>query len=120
MSENTQPVQQIPTDVLTLIETRLTNEKKSTLVAYLLWFFLGSLGVHHFYLRKSMIGLVYALCTICGGVAFGAGIAPAGILLAIVGIGLLIDLFRIPSYIRKNLDAKREELVKKYRATGSI
>ncbi len=33
-------------------------EKKSLLVAYLLWFFLGYVGAHRFYLGKLISGLV--------------------------------------------------------------
>lgn len=42
---------------MTLIETRLSNEKKSVFLAYVLWFFFGSFGVHCFYLGKPMSGL---------------------------------------------------------------
>ena len=31
---------------MTLIETRVSNEKKSVFLAYVLWFFFGSFGVH--------------------------------------------------------------------------
>lgn len=56
--------------------------KKETWVAYLLWFFLGGLGVHKFYLGKMGMGILY--------------IFTGGIFL----IGLLIDLFTIPSQVR--------------------
>jgi hypothetical protein len=48
---------------------------KSKVVAYLLWFFLGFLGVHKFYLEKIGIGVLYLF-------TFG-----------IFGIGWLVDLF---------------------------
>ena len=40
---------------MTLIETRLSNEKKSVFLAYVLWFFFGSFGVHCFYLGKRTL-----------------------------------------------------------------
>ncbi len=52
------------------------------LVAYLLWFFLGIFGAHRFYLRHTRWGVVYLLT------------------LGLAGIGLLSDLFRIPSHVR--------------------
>ncbi|WP_084077516.1 TM2 domain-containing protein [Demequina sp. NBRC 110057] len=55
---------------------------KSLLVAYVLWFFLGVFGIHHFYLGKIGRGLLYL---------FTAGI---------FGIGLLVDLFTLPSQTR--------------------
>ncbi|MBB6459819.1 TM2 domain-containing protein [Flammeovirga kamogawensis] len=50
---------------------------KSTLVAYLLWFFVGVLGIHRFYLGKTTSGIVYLLT---GG---------------LFGIGWIIDLFLV-------------------------
>lgn len=59
------------------------QKQKSTGVAYLLWFFFGFLGVHQFYLGKVGRGLLYIF-------TFG-----------VLGIGLLIDLFTLPSQVRK-------------------
>lgn len=50
---------------------------KSKGIAYLLWFFLGFLGVHKFYLGKIGVGILYLF-------TFG-----------LFGIGLLIDLFTL-------------------------
>lgn len=48
---------------------------KSKFTAYILWFFLGYLGIHKFYLGKTGMGILYLFT---GG---------------IFGIGWLIDLF---------------------------
>ncbi|XP_071476744.1 uncharacterized protein [Diadema antillarum] len=55
--------------------------------AYVLAFPLGFLGLHHFYMRRWMVGVVYFL-------TFGC-----------MGIGFLIDLFRLPYLLRRR---KRE------------
>jgi TM2 domain-containing membrane protein YozV len=55
--------------------------EKSLPVAYILWFFLGFLGVHKFYLEKIFIGILYILT---GGLFF---------------IGWFIDLFTLPSQV---------------------
>jgi len=34
---------------------------KSKGIAYLLWFFLGTFGVHKFYLGKIAVGIIYLL-----------------------------------------------------------
>ncbi|BCJ27398.1 TM2 domain-containing protein [Actinocatenispora sera] len=60
-----------------------TAGTKSVGVAYLLWFFFGFLGVHQFYLGKTGRGVSYIFT------------------LGWVGIGLLIDLFTLPSQVRK-------------------
>ncbi|MFP6867163.1 MAG: TM2 domain-containing protein [Roseibacillus sp.] len=53
------------------------------LVAYLLWLIMGIFGAHRFYLRDTRWGVVYLLT------------------LGLAGIGLLVDLFRLPSYVRR-------------------
>jgi TM2 domain-containing membrane protein YozV len=52
-------------------------------VAYLLWFFLGLIGVHKFYVGKIGMGILY--------------IFTGGIFL----IGWIIDLFTLPSQVRR-------------------
>jgi hypothetical protein len=59
------------------------RKRKSAGVAYLLWFFFGGLAFHKFYLRKTALGVLY--------------IISAGLL----GVGLLVDLFTIPSQVRR-------------------
>ena len=67
----------------TTCRSRFPSNQKSTGVAYLLWFFLGVLGVHQFYLGKTGRGLLYLF-------TFG------GLL-----IGVLIDLFTLPAQVRQ-------------------
>lgn len=111
----------VPTDIQMLIETRLMNEKKSTLVAYLLWLFLGTLGIHHFYMGNTLLGIVYIILGIIGWGMTLSGLLPlGGAAFALLGIGLLLDLFRIPSCLRRSLADKREKLLKQYREKGSI
>lgn len=69
--------------------------KKSVLVAYILWFFVGSFGAHRFYLGKSGTGATILAITL------------ASILLMFVFIGfftiwvsaiwVFVDIFLIPS-----------------------
>jgi TM2 domain-containing membrane protein YozV len=55
---------------------------KSVGTAYLLWFFLGFLGIHKFYLDKAGTGILYLF-------TFG-----------LLGIGLLVDLFTLGEQVR--------------------
>ncbi len=69
--------------------------KKSVAIAYLLWFFLGSLGVHRFYLGSWGIGLLMLACTLLAFVTLGiTGLVPGAI--------LIWDLFTIPGKIHRH------------------
>ena len=63
--------------------------KKTALVAYLLWFFLGLFGAHNFYLGRT-------------------GVAVAQLILSLILVGMvitifwvLVDAFLIPSWVRQ-------------------
>ena len=58
-------------------------------VAYLLWFLLGLVGVHKFYLGKMGMGILYLFT---GGIFL---------------IGWIIDLFTLPSQVRAYNDEVR-------------
>ena len=111
-----------------LIEARIANEKKSTLAAYLLWFFLGSLAAHCFYLGKWKTGLLRLILGIVGILGFsigGIGLLAStsqqqiegstaissffGVILLILGIWMIVDLFTIPKTIRQHQEALRQK-----------
>jgi TM2 domain-containing membrane protein YozV len=84
----------LSTAQLSLIEQRVANDGPSTVVAYLLWFFLGIVSGHRFYLGR-------------------AGSAVLQILTYFILIGfvwLLIDAFLIPGMIREKKDEIRRRM----------
>lgn len=82
----------LDTQQMMLIEQRVSNDGPSTGVAWLLWFFLGLVGGHRFYLGRGGSGFLMIIATICGFIP-GA-------------IWLLVDAFLLSGMIR----AKREEI----------
>src|SRR5215475_3311156 len=58
--------------------------KKTALVAYILWFFLGLLGGHNFYLKRTGVAVAQLLLTLPVG---GMGVTV---------VGVLVDAFLIP------------------------
>lgn len=71
----------------------LSIGRKSFVVALLLWFFLGALGVHRMYLGKVASGFVMALLSIIGWmtIAVFVGVIP----LLIVFVWWVFDLITI-------------------------
>ena len=109
---------ELSTEQLLQIEARVANEKKSVGLAYLLWFLLGGLGIHNFYLGKILLGLFELLggivaigLLVTGTLAGGAagGLAFLGILCLVVwGAAYIVDLFLIPRRVRLHSQRLRE------------
>lgn len=64
---------------------------RSVALAYVLWFFLGYLGIHRMYCGRIASGITMLACTVFGTLMFPIGIGH--VLWFIVGIWWLIDLF---------------------------
>src|SRR5712671_5644221 len=62
--------------------------KKTALVAYLLWFFVGILGGHNFYLKRTGVAVAQLILSI------------TVVGLAITVVWVLVDAFLIPGWIR--------------------
>jgi TM2 domain-containing membrane protein YozV len=63
--------------------------RKSALIAYILWFFLGWFGAHNFYLGRKGVGIAQVLLTITVIGWF------------ITFVWVLIDAFLIPGWVRR-------------------
>lgn len=67
---------------------------KSIVIAYILWFFLGNLGVHRFYLGSTFFGLCQLVLGLLGWAL--AAILIGYIFLVPLWIWLIFDLIWIP------------------------
>lgn len=77
-----------------LIETRIANEAPSVPLAYALWFFLGFVSGHRFYLGRPGTAILQILS-----------------LFILVGVlWVLVDAFLIPSMVRAKQDELRRRL----------
>lgn len=67
---------------------------KSLVLAYVLWFFLGWLGIHKFYLRQPVWGLIYLFL---GGLGWAmAGIGIGFLFLVPWALLMFLDIFTMP------------------------
>jgi len=76
-----------------MFDNEYEKKKKNKLTAYLLWFPLGLLGAHKFYLKKVGMGVLYF---------FRGGL---------FGIGWIIDVFIMSSQIDKANEAVAKDLI---------
>ncbi|MFN3607650.1 MAG: TM2 domain-containing protein [Hyphomonas sp.] len=81
------------TEDMILIEQRAANEKKSAGAAYLLWFFLGWISAHRFYLGKPVTAILQIV----------------SYFFLIGFVWWLVDLFLIPAIINQKMENARSE-----------
>jgi TM2 domain-containing membrane protein YozV len=94
-----------------LIETTIANERKSVGIAYLLWFFFGPFGGHNYYVGKPMLGAAQLFGYFMAWTMFFSDVyILAGLLYAVLGISLIIDLCFIPARINAQTEKLRERL----------
>ena len=77
---------------------RYDANKKSVIVTYLLWFFLGWFGIHRFYVGKWISGFILLALTLVAGATYWIFIGM--VLMAIPGLWWLIDALLIPGMVR--------------------
>lgn len=100
------------------VTSELEHRKKNMVLAYVLWFFLGSFGVHNFYIGRNGLGVAQlALCV-------------TGLLLSILIIGIflliplwiwvLVDAFLIYGYIQNYNQEQERRLIQEVLSRRSI
>ncbi|MCE5039371.1 TM2 domain-containing protein [Staphylococcus auricularis] len=69
-------------------------EPRNKVIAYVLWFFLGQLGVHRFYCGKNGTAVIQLLLALIG---YATTVILIGyIILPILWLWLIVDIFLIP------------------------
>lgn len=81
------------------VENYVSNNKKSGLITWLLWLFLGAFGAHRFYHGKTGSGLTLLLLNIFN-IVFG--IFLLYIPFIVIGIWLIVDAFNINKWVRES------------------
>lgn len=79
-------------------QLQFQSQKKSAGVSYLLWFFLGGVGAHRFYLGRVVSGVVQLLLGLFGWLPLFLG-------WGVLGIWLIVDAFLIPGMVEQENNA---------------
>lgn len=92
-NKNLKPEEQL------VVNSEVEKNKKNPIVAYLLAIFLGTLGIHRFYMGKVGSGVAMLLITV---LTLGFGVA-------ITGIWNIVDLFLINGWLKEDQDKLEEK-----------
>jgi len=127
---------------LSILNSEMEKYKKSTGLAYVLWLFIGTLGIHKFYIGKITMGIIYLVLGIGAWISltFGITAAASGLLegvetvasggevgmatgfilfiifIIILGVMLIIDLVTIPRQIRKAYEKREAKAIEELKA----
>lgn len=115
---------------LAIFNAELDRARRSTVVAYLLWWFFGTVGAHNFYIGKIGWGFAHIILVVIGpalvvssvlvgtesttadaeATAFGLMVV-GGLALALILILLLWDMITLPGQIRRRENQVRSDLL---------
>lgn len=81
------------------VNGEVDRKGKEVWIAYLLWFVLGSLGAHRFYLGETNTAVAMAVTFVVGWAT--TVILVGFLILGVLGIWVIVDLFTIPGMVEK-------------------
>lgn len=82
--------------------------KKSNLIGYLLWFFLGGFGAHRFYLGRTGSAIAMLVIYIVSWILTFVAIGALGLI--VIGIWWIVDAFLIPGMVRENNESLMQRI----------
>ena len=98
---------------LSLLSLEIGRRGKSLVLAYLLFFFVGGLGIHKFYVGNTKWGIAYLVLTLLGFITLPVYI---GILfLLAVGVLCIIDLFTLPRQVERANEEAETSVIREIR-----
>lgn len=131
-SNFSEAVSLLPQSQQAAYQAEVERQRKSTGIAYLLYFLLGGFGAHKFYIRERDWGLAYLIPTIInipmliafflgaattlqnaagGFVLVGLVLLVSGLAVGALAVGILVDLFCIPMQVSKANDRIRKQIL---------
>lgn len=92
--QNAYLLHQLTTQERILVNSEVEKRKKSTVAAYLLWWFTGVIGGHRYYMGKTGSAVAMTLITV---LTFGIGAI-------VTGIWAFVDVFSISKWLQEDQD----------------
>lgn len=99
------------------VEQRIANEKKSEIVAYILWGFFGFFGVHRMYLGRFLSGFV--MLSLLGVGTLLTVVLVGYIPLLILTVWWIFDVFMISAMIKDDVWKMRRRFQAEAEATNT-
>lgn len=106
--DNFEAKAQLTTQELALLESEMRAKEKNMILAYLLWFFLGTFGVHNFYAGNSKSGIGKLILLVASIILSFVLIGVFGFV--ILGIWVLVDAFLLYRWINDH-NAELEQTI---------
>lgn len=92
-----------------LVNSEIQTRGKNTLLAYILLLFLGTLGIHRFYLDRTATAVAQLVLTVVGWMT--AILVVGFFFLAIVWVWMIVDLFLVPAIISEENDKLEKKVI---------
>lgn len=92
-----------------LVSSEMNRRGKNMLLAYILLIFLGTLGIHRFYIGKTGSAIAILILTMVGWIT--AVFVVGFVFIAISGVWAFVDLFLVPKMIEETNSKMEKQLV---------
>ena len=91
----------LSTEDLLFVNSEVEKRKRNLVVAYLLWFFVGTFGAHRYYFGKTKSAIAMTLIVV---LTLGLG-------LLVTGIWAFVDAFLMPKWSREEIAIIEQETI---------
>lgn len=109
MNQNLIAKQDFTTNEMQLLQSEMSKRETNSTLAWVLWFFLGTLGGHRFLLGEKTTGAVMLILTLMGWAT--SWLLIGFLILPVVWIWWVVDAFNLSKMIDKRNESVESEIV---------
>lgn len=109
MNQNLIAKQDFTTNEMQLLQSEMSKRETNSTLAWVLWFFLGTLGGHRFLLGEKTTGAIMLILTLMGWAT--SWLLIGFLILPVVWIWWIVDAFNLSKMIDKRNESVESEIV---------